>query len=110
MHCDVIGHRSNSVFEVDQIEEKVREGRDLRVEFTLGDHGVCVLIHAVDGVVLEDFHEADSVSVRQVVKIFEEGLLLGGIFIIVTVLLDTLTSHVLTERAGFLNSSSAEVL
>ena len=110
MSRNIVSNGANAVFEVDQVEQQVRESRKFRVEFTLGDQCVAAaVLHLVLGEVLEDLHEADLVTVRQVVEVFEEGLLLRGVLIVITVLLDTFTCHVLSVRTSLLLGCLSEV-
>jgi len=37
---NIVGQRSNSILEIDQIEEQVGEGGDFWVELTLGDQSI----------------------------------------------------------------------
>ena len=96
MAGDIVGHRSDSVLEVDQVEKQVGEGRDFGVELAAGDHGVGLDGRLAHCEVLEALHEADLVAIGQVVQVLEEGLLFGIVLEVVAVLLDTLTCHILT--------------
>ena len=107
---DIVSHGSHTVLEVDQVEQEVAEGRDFWVELALGDQDVGLLVEIVDGIVTEALHEADLVTVRQVVQVLEEGLLLWGVLIVVAVLLDTFSGNVLSPGLGALLGGFSEIL
>lgn len=63
----------------------------------------------INGIVTEALHETDLIAVGKVVEVFEEGLLLRCVFIVVAVLLDTLTCHVLAPALRTIASRLAEL-
>lgn len=65
---------------------------------------------SVDGEVLTDFHKADTVSVSEVIKVLKEDLLLSIRLVVITVLLDGFTDHVLTVGVGLIQGSSLVIL
>ena len=102
---DVICHWAHAVLEVHQVEKEVGESGQLGVELALRNEKVTITVDAFEGVVAEALHEADLVTVRQVFQVLEEALLFRRIFIVVTVLLDSLLSHVLSPDQSLLGSS-----
>ena len=60
------------------------------------DQDVSFFVGVIPCVVLEHLHETDLVAVGQVVEIFKETLLFWIILEVVAVLLNALTSHVLS--------------
>lgn len=106
-HGNILAKRTNAVLEVDEIKSEVGEDGELRVVLTLANKHEVLVVSAVNSEVFEDLHETDLVAVRQVAKVFEEGLLLLIIFEIITVLLDSLLDHVLAESTGLLIGNKA---
>ena len=97
-HGQVSGHWSDSVSEVNQIESQICEGGHLRIELSLGNRKEAAL-RAADGKVFEAFHKSDAISVGQVVEVFEEALLFLVRLVVVAVLLDSFSSHILSVWA-----------
>jgi hypothetical protein len=61
-------------------------------------------------VVFTNFHEANSISVGEVIKVFKETMFLSISLVVITVLLDSFASHVLTVNISLINSSTLIVL
>jgi len=97
---EIVGEGEDAVSKVNHIEKQVGEGAKFGVKLTLLDHGMALVGARSSGEICEDFHETDAVAVAQVVEVLETLLLFGGIFIVVTELLESFTNHVLTLGEG----------
>jgi len=105
---NVLGKWSHSILEVHEIKHHVGENGELRVVLSLLDHDVVLVIKLVHGVVLEQLHKTDLVSVGEVVQVFEEMVFFVVTLIVILELLNTLGNHVLSEWPGFLLSDVSE--
>ena len=63
----------------------------------------------MDCEVFEAFHEADAASVVEVVEVLERLLFFSIRFIIISVLLESLSNHILTDGCGFLQRDRSEL-
>jgi hypothetical protein len=69
------------------------------------NHGVVLEVVLLNGVVLEDFHKADPITVVQVVEELEGAHFLSIRLVVVTELLDTFIHHVLAKGCSAVESS-----